>query len=65
MTSRMSPEKPLRSERSVLVAALYKFVPIDDLLELQTQLRAFCVEAGIKGTLLLASEGLNLSLIHI
>ena len=55
----MSSENPQRSEHAVLVAALYKFVPIDDLPELQTQLRAFCVEAGIKGTLLLANEGLN------
>ena len=55
----MSPEDPQHSENPVLVAALYKFVPIDDLPELQAQLRAFCVEAGIRGTLLLASEGLN------
>ena len=42
-----------------LVAALYKFVPLDDLESLQEELKKKCVAHGIKGTLLLAPEGIN------
>ena len=42
-----------------LVAALYKFVALDDFEEKQAPLQAFTKERGIKGTLLLASEGIN------
>jgi UPF0176 protein len=56
----MTPQPPpTSSDGFVLVAALYKFVPIDNLPGLQAQLREVCAEAGIKGTLLLATEGLN------
>ncbi|MEM7727905.1 MAG: rhodanese-related sulfurtransferase [Pseudomonadota bacterium] len=41
------------------VAALYKFVPIDDLQALQTQLRSAGESLGIRGTLLIALEGIN------
>ena len=46
-------------QNKVLVAALYKFVPLSDLPELQSTLRAVCSEADIKGTLLIAPEGIN------
>lgn len=42
-----------------LVAALYKFVSFDDLEPLQTRLQAAAKEHGIKGSLLIAHEGIN------
>lgn len=42
-----------------LVAALYKFVTIPNYKDLQQPIMAACDEHGIKGTLLLASEGIN------
>lgn len=41
------------------VAALYQFVALPDFRELREPLRAFCTELGLKGTLLLAPEGIN------
>jgi UPF0176 protein len=43
----------------VTVAAFYKFVAIDDPAALQRELREFCAVRGIKGTILVASEGIN------
>ncbi|AGK59109.1 rhodanese [Hyphomicrobium denitrificans 1NES1] len=43
----------------VTVAAFYKFVDIDDPVTLQRELRLFCAERDIKGTILLAHEGIN------
>lgn len=42
-----------------LVAALYKFVAIPHYADLQAPIQAACVENGVKGTILLASEGIN------
>ena len=42
-----------------LVAALYKFVTLPDYKELQEPLLKVCNDNDIKGTLLLASEGIN------
>ncbi len=44
---------------SLKVAALYQFVPLPDFRELRMPLRALCDGLGIKGTLLLAAEGIN------
>jgi UPF0176 protein len=41
------------------VAALYQFVPLPDFRDLREPLRALCASLGIKGTLLLAPEGIN------
>jgi UPF0176 protein len=41
------------------VAALYQFVPLPDFRELKDPLHALCLGLGIKGTLLLAHEGIN------
>ena len=41
------------------VAALYQFVPLPDFRELKVPVERFCADLGIKGSLLLASEGLN------
>lgn len=43
----------------VVICALYKFVTLDDYRDLQGPLRQFCNDQGIKGTLLLANEGIN------
>ena len=44
---------------STVVAALYHFVTLEDYRELREPLLDLCREAGVKGTLLLASEGIN------
>ncbi|MBT8139495.1 MAG: rhodanese-related sulfurtransferase [Gammaproteobacteria bacterium] len=43
----------------LVVAALYKFVALDDYRELREPLLDQCLHAGLKGTLLLAHEGIN------
>jgi UPF0176 protein len=47
------PNQPFR------VAALYRFARLDDFEALRAPLAAFCCGRGIKGTLLLAHEGIN------
>ncbi len=41
------------------VAALYRFLPLEDLPTLQKRVRDVCVYHGIVGTILLAPEGIN------
>ena len=41
------------------VAALYKFVQVEDCVALQQKLKKSCEELGIIGTLLIATEGIN------
>jgi UPF0176 protein len=43
----------------IVVIAFYKFVPLADYIEMKLPLRTYCSELGIKGTILLASEGIN------
>ena len=45
--------------QSVVVAALYKFVTLDDFEALREPLLDVCRDAGARGTLLLAPEGIN------
>ena len=47
------------SNSTVIVAALYKFVALPDYRELREPLLDVCLNAGVKGTLLLATEGIN------
>lgn len=42
-----------------IVAALYKFVTLEDYQALREPLLDTCIRAGVKGTLLLAHEGIN------
>jgi len=49
----------VKAEAGVGVAALYKFAAFPDPQALQAALLAACEAAGIKGTLLLAHEGIN------
>lgn len=44
---------------NIVVAAMYKFVQLSDFSEMRVPLHQHCVEQGVKGTLLLAKEGLN------
>ncbi len=43
----------------VVVAALYKFVTLSDFEALREPLRQTMLDNGVKGTLLLAKEGIN------
>lgn len=51
--------RPLHSTPPLVVAALYKFVHLDDCRQLRTELQTRCDSLGIRGTLLLAPEGIN------
>jgi UPF0176 protein len=44
---------------SLKVAALYQFAALPDFRELREPLRAFCASLGLKGSILLAAEGIN------
>ncbi|MBE7382233.1 MAG: rhodanese-related sulfurtransferase [Leptolyngbya sp. SIO1E4] len=44
---------------TVVVATFYKFVPIQDCAELQRSLQTLCVSINLRGTILLAAEGIN------
>ena len=44
----------------VVNIAAYKFVPLDDLKELRRRLRKRCVRWGLRGTILISTEGINL-----
>lgn len=46
-------------QTAVVVAALYKFVTLPDYQKIQPKLLQVCQDAGIRGTLLLANEGIN------
>lgn len=48
-----------KSDNTFVVAALYKFVALHDYEEIQPKLLAECLRLNIKGTLLLAREGIN------
>ena len=43
----------------VRVVTLYQFARFDDLPDIHARLAATCTRAGIKGTLLIAQEGIN------
>ena len=47
------------AKKDVVVAALYKFAPLDHCAEMRTPLAQTCVEQQVKGTILLAREGIN------
>jgi UPF0176 protein len=49
----------MHQKNIVVVAALYKFISLPDFAEMQEPLLSFCQEQGIKGTILLAQEGIN------
>ncbi len=59
LNRRTMPDTPLPAEAPFKVAALYKFVALNDIAVLQPALAEFCCAHGIRGTLLLAPEGIN------
>ena len=46
-------------KNNITVATLYKFVEINDLQSLRSEIQALCKENNAKGTILLAKEGIN------
>ncbi|MBO0663990.1 rhodanese-related sulfurtransferase [Jiella sp. CQZ9-1] len=44
---------------SLTVAAFYRFLPLDDLGVLREDLRVLCRDLGLRGTILIAPEGVN------
>ncbi|RCJ42528.1 hypothetical protein A6770_34495 [Nostoc minutum NIES-26] len=51
--------KEMKQENTQVVAAFYKFVRLPDFAEKQNSLLSYCLVQGIKGTILLAAEGIN------
>lgn len=49
----------MKSENILVVATLYKFVSLPDFEQIQNPLLSYCQTQGIKGTILLAPEGIN------
>ena len=47
------------SRETFTIAAFYKFAPLPDYQERREPLREFCEAHGVKGTILLAEEGIN------
>jgi len=47
------------SRETFIIAAFYKFAPLPDYQERREPLREFCEAHGVKGTILLAVEGIN------
>ncbi|RUR73758.1 UPF0176 protein [Chlorogloeopsis fritschii PCC 6912] len=50
---------PTELEMTLVVATFYKFVNLPDFVEKQQPLLSYCQAQGIKGTILLAQEGIN------
>ncbi|NNE38839.1 MAG: hypothetical protein HKN08_11085, partial [Gammaproteobacteria bacterium] len=46
-------------EKQTIVAAFYKFIRLDDHAALRPEIMALCEQQNIKGTILLAAEGIN------
>lgn len=46
-------------DKPIIVAAMYKFVTLNDFRDLREPLLQFCLDQDVKGTLLLAEEGIN------
>lgn len=52
----------MQSSTPYVNIAAYKFISFDDTVEKRPQFRALCEELGLKGTILLSPEGINLFL---
>lgn len=50
------------SHKPIVVAAFYHFAPLDDYEAMRQPLLAFCQKLGLKGSILLAREGVNSTL---
>lgn len=47
---------------TMIAISAYKFIELNDLMELRTALKKQCLALELKGTILLASEGININL---
>ena len=54
-----SNEKLFKDNKKFVVVTFYKFFDIDNLLQFQTLFRSYFLKTSIKGTILLANEGIN------
>ena len=54
-----APKDPRIGDEPVVVTAFYKFVALPDYESVRDELLARCTEAGMRGSILLASEGIN------
>src|SRR5690606_23903380 len=63
-SARFTNWRPLYKMRglmnSIVNIAAYKFLPLDDLKRRRVRLQGLCREAGLKGSILLSQEGINL-----
>lgn len=57
--TQVSPSSSPDSHLPIVVAALYHFTTLENFREIQGPLLTFCNDNGIKGSLLLAHEGIN------
>ena len=61
-------EKLFKDNKKFVVVTFYKFFDLDNLIQFQTSLRTIFSKTNIKGTILLAEEGINgtilLQMIH-
>ncbi len=55
----MKPPQASIADLPICVAALYKFAPFADCAEIQSGLMQLCRAQGVRGTLILAREGIN------
>ena len=46
-------------KNEIVIVSMYQFVRLDDFIEMKSPLLELCVDKGLKGTILLAREGLN------
>ncbi len=53
------PEMDMPADKPFLVAALYRFAPVGAPARLRDELRALCGSLDLRGTLLVAAEGVN------
>ena len=54
-----TPDSPVAPGKVLNIAA-YKFVPLDNLEDRRNQLKSYCLELGLLGTILLSPEGINM-----
>ncbi len=54
----LANDNPITTRR-FLTAALYQFIPLSGCINLRESLQTVCDDHGVKGTLLLATEGIN------
>jgi hypothetical protein len=52
----------MQSDSTFVNIAAYKFISFDDTAEMRPQFRVLCAELGLRGTILLSPEGINLFL---